>query len=370
MRVGVLVEGERRVDAPLLADCGAVGTGDGGRAEAAEPVRGIYRGLVRKFRGQPPDRRVLRRGEDGRVFGAEQVGPPSRPVQQRATGEHRDRLACGCVLQRVSQVRERMPGGGDHPYSHRRPDRHHIAVGDRDPVERHRVGGVHVVGRAGRAGQGQSASDIVVVDVSLEHVGHRDPAACGQGQYPVDVALRVYDKRGRAVGDQVAPVAQRRRWDRDYVGHCCPLPLRLGKSRVLLREQTSLPRRRWNRPAACAPGRTARPCSAAPAGIFLVRPLLPTSATACSTAPMAARVPLSLAIPAWRGSGRIAGVGARRQAGDQVHPPRSGMPRSRRPRSGIWAALRAACPGLRESAHSGSRSASPWPRWPPRGRAR
>ena len=108
------------------------------------------------------------------------------------------------------------------------PTGDHVAVGDRVPVERHRVGGVHVVGRAGRAGQGQAAGDVVVVDVGLEHVGHRDPAAGGQREHPVDVALRVHHERDRAVGDQVAPVAQRRRLDRHDVGHCVPPTVHYG----------------------------------------------------------------------------------------------------------------------------------------------
>ena len=105
--------------------------GPAGRAEAAEAVRGIDRRLAGK---QPrpaagPTRAAPRRGR--RVLGAEQVGPPGRPVQQRAAGEHRDQLAGSGVLKRVGQVRERVPGGGDHPYPHRRPDRHHVAVDDR-----------------------------------------------------------------------------------------------------------------------------------------------------------------------------------------------------------------------------------------------
>ena len=219
VRVGV--ERERGVVAPLLADRGAVraGRGGAGRAEAAEPVGGIDHGLGGQFRRQSPERPALRRRENGRVLGAEQVGPPGRPVQQRAAGEHRDHLARGRVLKRVSQMCERVPGGGEHPDPHRPPDRHHVAVDDRGPVERHRVGCVHVIGRAGGAGQGQAAGDVVVVDVGLEHVGHRDPAVGGQGEYPVDVALRVDHERGRAVGDQIAPVAQRRRLDRHDVGH-------------------------------------------------------------------------------------------------------------------------------------------------------
>jgi hypothetical protein len=82
-----------------------------------------------------------------------------------------------------------VPGCGDDPYLHGRPDRDHVAVGDPHPAERHGVGRVHVIGGTAPAGQGQAAGDVVVMDVGLEHVRYRD-TACGSRRQDPDPLLR------------------------------------------------------------------------------------------------------------------------------------------------------------------------------------
>ena len=72
------------------------------------------------------------------------------------------------------------------------PDRHQVSVGDPGPRSKAtRSAAFEVIGGPGRAGQGQPAGEVVVVDVGLEHVADRDPTAGGRGQDPVDVPLRV-----------------------------------------------------------------------------------------------------------------------------------------------------------------------------------
>jgi len=111
-----------------------------------------------------------------------------------------------------------------------------MAVADRHPFEGDPVGGVDVVGTAGGAGQREPAGDVVVVQVRLEDVGDPHVTLASQHQYPVDVPLRVYHEGDLAVGDQVAPVAERRSVDLDYLDHLdhpltCPVSWRTTRGR-------------------------------------------------------------------------------------------------------------------------------------------
>ena len=220
--VFVLGEPQYRVGQLLLADRGSGARRLGGRAEAAEAMRGADRCLIRQPGGQPPGGGVLRGSQGGCVSRAEQVRPPGRAVQQRPAGEHRGRLPGAGVLQHVGQVGERVPRGGDDLYGHRPADRDRVAVGDGDPVEADLIGGVHVIRRAGRSGQGQPAAYVVVVDVRLEHVGDPDPPRGRRSEDPVDVPLRVHHQGHPAIGGQVAAVPQRWGVDADDVDHRRP----------------------------------------------------------------------------------------------------------------------------------------------------
>ena len=109
---------------------------------------GIDGRIIRQF-----GRQAVRRGElsAGQLVGAraaEQVRPAGRAVQQRAAGEDRAHLAGG--LERVRQVRERVPGRGQHPDPQHRTDLDEIPVTGGHPVEGHLIGPVDVIGRPGR----------------------------------------------------------------------------------------------------------------------------------------------------------------------------------------------------------------------------
>ncbi len=142
---------------------------------------------------------------------AEQVRPAGRAVQQRAAGEDRAHLAGG--LERVRQVRERVPGRGQHPDPQHRTDLDEIPVTGGHPVEGHLIGPVDVIGRPGRPRQRQPAGHVVVVQMGLEDV--RDPHSPGRGQvqHPVDVALRVDDQGDLAVVREIATVTKSGRVD-------------------------------------------------------------------------------------------------------------------------------------------------------------
>ena len=66
----------------------------------------------------------------------------------------------------------------------------------------------HVLG-SGDLCELQAAGDVVIVDVGLQDVGDSNVMVAGEVQHSVDVALGVHDPGDRAVGDEVAAVAQR-----------------------------------------------------------------------------------------------------------------------------------------------------------------
>src|SRR5664280_1899423 len=124
-----------------------------------------------------------------------------------------DGLAVG--RQGVGQVCERVPGCGDRPHRQARGYLDDVAVADRRALEGHRVLGVDVVPRTRDPGQRVPASDVVVVDVGLEHVRDAHAGLAGEVEDAVDIALRVHDERHPPVVDQVGTVAERRRLDGD-----------------------------------------------------------------------------------------------------------------------------------------------------------
>ena len=70
----------------------------------------------------------------------------------------------------------------------------------------HVVGCIDQVLRAGAAGQGKAAGDVVVVDVGLEDVGQPQALLLEQRQDAVNVALGVHHEGDLAVMDEVAAV--------------------------------------------------------------------------------------------------------------------------------------------------------------------
>src|SRR6266567_3189377 len=142
-------------------------------------------------------RAVLGPGQLEAVLASEQVGPPGRPVEERPSREDRDDSPR--MLDRVGQVVERMSWRGDDQYP-QLASLDLIPVADTDPVEGDPVRRAHVVGGPHRAGEGEAARDVVVVDVSLEPVGDPDYTALRHRQDSVDVTLRVDHDRHRAIG--------------------------------------------------------------------------------------------------------------------------------------------------------------------------
>ena len=112
-----------------------------------------------------------------------------------------------------------MPGGGEGMDAHRGADRDLVAVADRSSSVGNLVGSVDEILRIGLLGQRQAPGDVVVVDVSLEHVRDRYRFAGGEVEDAVDVTLRVDHHRHLAVVHQVAAVTQRRRLDRNDRRH-------------------------------------------------------------------------------------------------------------------------------------------------------
>ena len=100
------------------------------------------------------------------------------------------------------------PGGGHRGHPHPVADLDDLAVADRGPFEGHVVVGVDEVRRACALGQRETAGDVVVVDVGLEHVGEPDPLRVEEVEDAVDVPLGVDDEGDLAVMDEVGAVTQ------------------------------------------------------------------------------------------------------------------------------------------------------------------
>jgi hypothetical protein len=213
---GLLVAGQGGIGQLFPGDGGRGGVALGGGAEAAEAVRGVHLGGVGQG-GELVDGGVLVAEQVVGVGRAEQVRAADRAVEQRPSGEHRDRLAV--VGQRVGQVGESVPGRGHHPHGHRGTDRDEVTVGHGHPVEGDGVVGVDVVRGTGALREGVSAGDVVVVEVGLEDVGDPNPVGGGQVEDAVDVTLRVDHECDLAVVHEIAAIAERRGVDGQDVRH-------------------------------------------------------------------------------------------------------------------------------------------------------
>lgn len=177
-------------------------------------MRRIDLGRIWKLIGEPVGGPVLRPGEligPGRIH---QVGAAHRAEEQGPAGEDGDLLVADG--DDVGQVRRRVAGGVD------RRDRERsggdaLAVADAVALEANRVVGVENVGGATVLGECQPARDVVVVNVRLEHVGDRHVA--GHVQHAVDVALGIDDDGDGAVGHEIGPVPEARRFDDANADH-------------------------------------------------------------------------------------------------------------------------------------------------------
>ena len=102
--------------------------------------------------------------------------------------------------------------------------------------------------------RGQTAGDVVVVDVGLEDVGDSHTRRRGQVEYAVDVPLWVDHERDLAVMGEVAAIPQRRGLDGDDGDHGFEGPLGLVRRRLVEISQTTAVgrgsppcvRRRWD----------------------------------------------------------------------------------------------------------------------------
>ncbi len=226
VHVLLLAESQRRIDPLLLAHRGVVTAGRGRRAEAAESVRGEHAGLGRQFAGESADRVVLRVGELVGVVGTHQVGSAGRAVEHRSAGEYRGGAAGG-IAQDVADVMVGVAGRVQHQQPHLTCFEH-VAVADGVVVEIGVTAFRKHVRRLRRPAELQAPGDVVVVDVGLQDVGHPYAALLDQAQDPVDVSLRVHDHGNRAVGGQVAPVAETGSLDGLDGDHGCTPVLTLG----------------------------------------------------------------------------------------------------------------------------------------------
>lgn len=83
-------------------------------------------------------------------------------------------------------------------------------------------GGASDIGGAGALRELKTAGDVVVVQMGFEDDGEGEAAMVELGEDAIDVALRVDDRGGRAVGDHVAAVAERLGLDGEDLHDCSP----------------------------------------------------------------------------------------------------------------------------------------------------
>lgn len=103
------------------------------------------------------------------VLGAQQVGTAGRAVQHRPAGEHAAHRVGG-VVQHVADVVVSMPRGVHDPQPDR-PDIDHVAIADSAALVADLITGRNQVFGIDGTGEVQTAGDVVVVDVRLEHMG-------------------------------------------------------------------------------------------------------------------------------------------------------------------------------------------------------
>jgi hypothetical protein len=148
-----------------------------------------------------------------RRAGAEQVRPTGGAVKQGATREHGHRRAV--YLEHVRQVSEGVTRGVQHPDPHPRTCLQHVPVPRPDALVADLIVGGDHVRRTGLSGKEVATGDVVIVDMGLDHVGDPQSVFGDDGQYPVDVALRVDDHGVVPIVGDIAAVAQRGCVERD-----------------------------------------------------------------------------------------------------------------------------------------------------------
>ncbi len=144
------------------------------------------------------------------VLGAEQVGPPDRPDQQRAAGQQQERLVgARRVGDRIADVLGRVPGRVERPEAEG-PDVERLAVADRPVLVRELGAGADDVGRTGQRGELAAARDVVVVEMGLDDVADPQAGRPRRLEVDVDVAPRVDDRGGarRLIGDERRQMAE------------------------------------------------------------------------------------------------------------------------------------------------------------------
>ena len=196
---------ERRVAVPLLGDRRGpplAGRSDG--AEAAGPVGGEHPDGVGQL-GEPSHRTELQPRELVGAPGAEQVGAARTADHEAAAREQRDRfrpiaLDVGEMLWGMAGRRDAEQGGV--------AQRDLGAALDRSVPER--VPGLRRSPDLGarRRSQFERAREVVVVDVGLHDVADRGSSGARRVDEPLDVALRVDDRRLVAPAQDVARVAE------------------------------------------------------------------------------------------------------------------------------------------------------------------
>lgn len=102
--------------------------------------------------------------------GADQVGAPHRPVEHRPAGEDPLHLSVG--REGIAHVMVGVPGSVQYLQPHS-PRLDHLTISGADMVEPDAAVGRQNIGRSGPLRQFQTASDVVVVYMGLQHM--RDP---------------------------------------------------------------------------------------------------------------------------------------------------------------------------------------------------
>ena len=201
----LLLLGQRGVDGALVADGGGQPLRLGGRAEGAEPVGGIDRGVVAEVVGELVRGVPLVVGLLDREVGRDQVGTADAAVEQRAAGEDEGgRIAAADgvrhVMRGVARRVEHLHGQIPHVEG--------VAVVDRRRLEPELDTAGDDVRRAVLAGELEAAGDVVVVDVGLRDMRHGQPVLGEQVLHAVDIALGIDDQRRLPIVDDVAAIPQ------------------------------------------------------------------------------------------------------------------------------------------------------------------
>ena len=153
------------------------------------------------------------------VFGAEQVGAPDRPDQQRYAGQQQERLlGARRVGDGIADVLGRVPRSVERP----EPDRAHAKGGSPSAAGLLLVGEMGArtddVRRPGQRCDLATARDVVVVQVRFDHVG--DAQICrarSLGNVDVDVAARVHEAAATPAASSATSVD---RWPRPSILYC------------------------------------------------------------------------------------------------------------------------------------------------------